>query len=205
MRSIVVARSDKGHSDKAGILFFSTGVLILMGIITGEVFYPEGYSTRVNDISDLGGTVPPNSLIYQPSAAIFNITMLVSGTMLLVGTWFFHKSFQRKIPSLALTAFGIGILGVGVFPGNVAVYHGLFSLLTFVSGAFSAILSYKITKPVLGIAGIIIGVMSLIFLFGAELFIPHLGSGGTERWVAYPILLWLVGLGGYLMEQSHKT
>ncbi|WP_254662945.1 hypothetical protein [Haladaptatus sp. W1] len=26
-----------------------------------------------------------------------------------------------------------------------------------------------------------------------------LGSGGVERWVAYPLLLWVTGFGGYLL------
>jgi hypothetical protein len=29
--------------------------------------------------------------------------------------------------------------------------------------------------------------------------------GGLERWVAYPILLWILGFGGYLMGGSHQT
>ncbi|MGB3850400.1 MAG: hypothetical protein WA958_10575 [Tunicatimonas sp.] len=46
-------------SSLAGALLFTAGSLILMGIITGEIFYPPGYSTALNDISDLGGTRPP--------------------------------------------------------------------------------------------------------------------------------------------------
>ncbi len=26
-----------------------------------------------------------------------------------------------------------------------------------------------------------------------------MGSGGVERWVVYPLLLWLTGFGGYLL------
>ncbi len=29
----------------------------------------------------------------------------------------------------------------------------------------------------------------------------ELGEGGLERWVAYPVLLWALGLGGHLMGQ----
>ncbi|MDY6865767.1 MAG: hypothetical protein SVY15_07355 [Halobacteriota archaeon] len=45
----------------AGLLLFLAGILIFMGIITGGVFYPEGYSTKDNEISDLGATRPPIS------------------------------------------------------------------------------------------------------------------------------------------------
>ena len=28
--------------------------------------------------------------------------------------------------------------------------------------------------------------------------VDELGDGGIERWVAYPVVLWLVAFGGYL-------
>ena len=71
-------------------------------------------------------------------------------------------------------------------------------------GSFTCISSYLIIRGYLGRMGIIIGITSLIFLFGAESFIPHWGSGGTERWVAYPILIWLIAFGGFLMGINFK-
>jgi hypothetical membrane protein len=56
----------------AGLLLFLSGAMIIMGIITARAFYPSGYTTAVSEISDLGATVRPNSVTYQPSAAIFN-------------------------------------------------------------------------------------------------------------------------------------
>jgi hypothetical membrane protein len=46
------------------------GFVGFMGIITAEVLYPD-YSTR-QDISDLGSTRPPDPIIHEPSATIFN-------------------------------------------------------------------------------------------------------------------------------------
>ncbi len=77
----------------AGTLLFLAGSIIIMGIITGETFYPTGYNTFKNEISDLGGTRPPNSIIYEPSATIFNITMLVTGLMIFVASLFTHRHF----------------------------------------------------------------------------------------------------------------
>jgi hypothetical protein len=45
---------------------------------------------------------------------------------------------------VALGVFGVGIVGIAVFPGNVATYHPLFSLRCFVGGSVTAILSRKI-------------------------------------------------------------
>lgn len=186
----------------AGTLFFLAGSIIFMGIITGEIFYPSGYGTSVNEISDLGGTKPPDSVIYQPSATIFNTTMIVTGLMIIVATWFVHRYFKQWIASIPLGLFGLGVLGVGIFPGNVDIYHGLFSLITFISGGIAAITAFKITSAPYRYVGICFGAIALIFLFFANAFIPILGTGGTERWVAYPIVLWMMGLGGYLLGVS---
>ena len=40
----------------SGLLYFFAGAIVLMGIITAEAFYPSGYSTFKNEISDLGAT-----------------------------------------------------------------------------------------------------------------------------------------------------
>lgn len=188
-----------------GSLAFLSGFIIFMGIITGEIYYPEGYSTHFNDISDLGSTRPPNSIIYQPSATIFNVSMIATGLLLLTSNIFVFLKFRRWIFSIPYVLFAIGILGVGIFPGNIAPYHGISSLLTFVMGSFTCISSYFIIRGYLGRMGIVIGIASLIFLFGAQLFIPHWGSGGTERWVAYPIVIWLIAFGGFLMGINFKV
>lgn len=184
---------------------FLAGSVILMGIITGEIFYPSGYSSALNDISDLGGTRPPNSRVYEPSATIFNVTMIVAGLLIISGTWPVYRYFRKSLSSVFLGLFGVGVLGVGIFPGHVAIYHGLFSLLTFVAGGIAAIVSFQIVAAPYRYIGLVYGVTALVFLFGATYFIPTLGSGGTERWVAYPILLWLIGLGAYLLGFREKN
>ncbi len=63
----------------AGTFLFLAGFIALMGIITGEIFYPAGYSTADSEISDLGSTRPPEALMYHPSAAIFTATMILAG------------------------------------------------------------------------------------------------------------------------------
>ena len=42
-------------------------------------------------------------------------------------------------------------------------------------------------------------------LLGAAAFGP-IGHGGTERMIVYPVMLWLVAFGGYLLgESDHGT
>lgn len=184
---------------RSGLLLFGAGVIALMGIITSEIFYPSGYSTSLHEISDLGSTRPPNSVIYQPSATIFNSTMIVTGILISMAAWFIHSFYHKFTVSVPLGIFGIGIFGVGIFPGNVEFYHGLFSMITFISGGIAAIASFRILETSFKFISIFLGVLSLILFFMAGSFIPILGMGGTERWVVYPLVLWITGFGGYLL------
>ena len=190
-----------------GLLLFLAGSVALMGIITTEAFYPAGYTTRNSEISDLGSTVQPNSVIFYPSADIFNMAMLLAGLLVLTATFGQHKHFHKLVFSLPLGLFGLGLIGVGLFPGNVTPYHGIFSLLTFTSGGVAAILSCKVVASPFKWVGIVFGALSLATflsaIFMTKTIFAFIGDGGTERWVAYPILLWLTGLGGYLMSDSN--
>ena len=198
--------SNKLNLTRAGFLFFLAGSIILMGIITAETFYPEEYTyTTANSmISDLGATEPPNSLITQPSATIFNFTMIISGLMVLAGSIFLFRYYNDKIAGILIALLGLGALGVGIFPGNINPQHPIFAMTTFISGGLSAIYSYRLIKSPLKYPVLIFGIITLFSLFTANMFIPLLGGGGVERWVAYPVILWLIVFGGYLLGLGSK-
>jgi hypothetical membrane protein len=75
---------------------------MLMGIITAEAMYPDVYTTHDNEISDLGATRPPNSIIRQPSATIFNAIMVVSGVSILGGASMLHRAYGSKRATISL-------------------------------------------------------------------------------------------------------
>ena len=39
-------------------------------------------------------------------------------------------------------------------------------------------------------------------VFSPSTLIPHIG--GMERWVTYPLMLWLTDFGGYLINEIHE-
>ena len=84
--------SPREHARRwAGEIFAATGMGTLMAIITGEALYPRTFTTAANTISDLGGTRPPNSVVYEPSRTIFLLTTLLAGLFVLAGDgrrWF---------------------------------------------------------------------------------------------------------------------
>jgi hypothetical membrane protein len=193
----------------SGMLYFLAGSLALMGIITAEAMYPSGYSTFKNEISDLGSTKPPDIIIHQPSASIFNASMLLAGLMSLIASFYQHKHFKEFFFTVPIMLFSIGLAGVGLFPGNISLYHGMSSLLAFFAGGIAAIFSFKIVDTPLKYIGIMFGIIGIttwfIVVFTPNFIVPFIGLGGTERWIVYPIMLWLTGLGGYLMNTTQDA
>ncbi|MFH0914857.1 MAG: DUF998 domain-containing protein [bacterium] len=196
----------RGNPAAAGALLFAVGLIAVLGIITAEALYP-GYSTSANEISDLGATPPPQSLVVQPSATIFNTTMMVCGALVILAAFFLYRAFRSRAVAISTGLFGVGALGVGVFPGNYGDLHAGFALLTFIAAAVAAILAYKVETAPFRYFSVVLGAVSLVvlalyFILGDSHPLARLGSGGIERWVAYPILLWVTGFGGYLLGRS---
>jgi hypothetical membrane protein len=105
-------------------------------------------------------------------------------------------------------------MGVGVFPGDTGTIHGLVALGWFVTAPISAIIasisSRLVTSMPLAFFSVLIGLFSLTVL-GFALFgggsSPFLlfGRGGEERMLAYPVILWMMTFGGYLMGSSKSN
>jgi hypothetical membrane protein len=136
-------------------------------------------------MSDLGATVPPDSIIVQPSAAIFNSTMMITGLLIIGAAFFVHRAFDALIVSIPLTLLGIGALGVGVFPGNYGTVHALFALLAFLAGGISAITAYRVESVPFRYISVVLGAISLITLFtyfsmGRASPFAVLGFGGSN-------------------------
>ena len=187
------------YRSAGGTLLVLAGATILMGIITAEALYPAAYRTDQNTISDLGGTRPPDSVVFQPSAGIFDTTMVVTGLAIIAAAYLLHKALGRRALTVSTGLLGTGVLGVGIFPGDTGP-HPLFAMLTFIAGGIAAIASARAVTPPLRYVFTGFGAVALAAL-AVALFpldwnpIAELGEGGIERWVAYPVVLWLVGFG----------
>lgn len=194
----------------AGAMFATAGIIILMGIITAEAVYDHVYTTNDNEISDLGATRPPDSVSYQPSSGIFNATMLVGGAAVLIGSLALRSTADRRRVWLPVMLLGIGMIGVGVFPGNRAPFHGIFALMTFISGGVAAILVKSVlAQPLraisIGLGAITLGSLAFAIAGAWTPLYDALGDGGVERWVAYPVVLWITMFGGYLMGRTDSS
>ena len=205
----MAARSALGRAPHrtAGGLLLTAGATIVMGIITAEALYTNPYNARM-EISDLGAT--ENGVVLHPSSTIFNLTMLVAGAMILAAGWFTHRALHRKAITIPTGLLGLGVLGVGIFPGNIHPQHPLFAFTAFVAGGLAVLLSCRVTPQPLRAIFAVMGTVSLGFT-AASMFLLEWGPfarldlGGVERWMVYPVLLWLVAFGGWLAGSSSKA
>jgi len=133
--------------------------------------------------------------------------MMVSGVLLIAAAAGVLRALPRRRVGIWLALAGVGVLGVGIFPGNRAPMHGIFAMLAFVSGGGAAIVSGVEFKGLFGRVAVMLGLVALGSLVVAVLgdltpALEELGDGGVERWVAYPTVLWFVLFGGYLLGKS---
>jgi hypothetical membrane protein len=184
----------------AGTFIFVGAVQFIIGMVLAEIFYP-GYNVSENYISDLGATCRDTCTIYQPTAFIFNTSVIILGILILLGSYCIWQEFQNIIISILIALSGLGAMGVGLFPETAGNLHLIVSFIAFFFGALSAIAASKLVKSPFTYFSVILGISSLaaLTLFGLQFYLG-LGPGGMERMIAYPVLLWAVGFGGYLMS-----
>jgi hypothetical membrane protein len=179
-------------------------------VMAAETLFPS-YSTRSNDLSDLASTVSPNTSLIQPSAFLFNETTFLLGLLILIGAILIYRACSIRLFSALFAVSGVAAMGVGIFPGDIGLIHGLVALITFVTSSLSAVAAYRLEKKPFAYISAAVGIFSLIVLllaFFAGQSSPFwivFGRGGEERFVAYPVVLWIIGLGGYLMGSTSTT
>ena len=188
-----------------GVLLFSGALLALLGIHLAEFLYP-GYSVSGNYISDLGATCRATCIVYQPSAFIFNTSVILLGILIISSSYLIWKEFHSLIIAALFCFSGLGAVGVGLFPETAGFLHVIVSFITFFFGALAAIAAIRIVKAPFSYFSVLMGLASLtsLVLYGLEIYMG-LGPGGMERMIAYPILLWGIGFGGYMMSPQHTT
>ena len=183
-------------------MYISIGVLQFLAAMTyAEWIYPN-YNNSINLISDLG---------IGETALIFNASAAIAGLALIAIAYLTHKAYGKKSFSLLILLFGIGMIGVGAFPINFDEnigfpLHDIFSSASFVFGSLSAVASYNIInekqKP-LACLFILLGIAALVSLgiFSSDINIG-IGAGAMERMIVYPIIIWAVLFGSYLVLEK---
>jgi hypothetical membrane protein len=170
------------------LLFVGVAQFILVIAIT-EAQYP-GYSVSTNVLNDLG--VGQTALLFNASVAVLGVCV-VAGALIgqpILGT---DLTF-----TLALT--GACAVGVGLLAETTGMPHAIFAIATFVFGAVSAIISFRLLRPPLSYVSVGLGIIALaVLVLTLTRHELGLGPGGIERLIAYPIFLWALGFGASLI------
>jgi hypothetical membrane protein len=193
------------YDDKkvAGLLFIVAVVQYVLVIVISEAVY-SGYSVGQQMVSELG-----DWSLAGNNAAIFNASIILYGLLVIAGAYYIQRVFKNRLFASLLAINGIGSLVAGVVALNISFeVHSMFGLIAFVTVVSAAIMSYKFVKSPLSYISIILGAVTLsaIVLFmlgqGNSDFYLGLGVGGMERFIIYPMALWLLGVGAYLIGDS---
>ncbi len=191
----------------AGFLIFLGAAQSILALLVAEALFP-GYSVANNAISDLGAHCTAQGTmcqVYQPSATIFNASMVVLGMTTIVGA-FVARRILRPVPAVLIGLASVGTIGVGLFPETSGGLHAAFSYVTFGFGALAALSFVAFGRGPFRALALALGAMAVAA--SALLISGHprpdgtwlgLGYGAMERLIAYPLLIWLLGLGASLL------
>jgi hypothetical membrane protein len=187
----------------AGLMLFISGAEFLILMMAGEAVY-SGYSVHANAISDLGAVGTSSFPVYAP--AVFGW-----GLFWLLGGYYLCKNSRRGALTLNLLP-GAGILLVAIFPENVSlIAHSVGSVVGIFGGLVVVLLSYRrVPSPLKYLFAFlaILGLLGALVEFGAynsSFELQTLGPGGWERVIVYPLLIWEIGFGGYLLSGNRES
>jgi hypothetical membrane protein len=180
----------------AGVTFFALAAAFLLVTMLAASIAP-GYDFHAAAISDLG--------VIEETALLFNGLLVVLGILNIAG-YLLYRSDRRTWLLAAYVIAGIGAIGAGLFPLDSGGLHSLFALLAFVFFNIEAIGTGAILSGPMRVLGVLAGTVGLIYAVlmvigdaGNPAVFGPIGHGGSERLIAYPVMLWLLAFGGYLM------
>lgn len=188
------------NASKAGLFVFIGAVQFSIGLVLAETSFPN-YNVSTNYVSDLGAFCRASgSCIREPSAVIFNTSIILLGLFILAGAYFLQRAFRYKPATIMVALAGVGAMGVGLFPETAGISHSIFSLVVFLSAGLSALVTARFQRKPMFYFSIVLGIFTLaaLVLYVGDIYLG-LGAGGMERMIVYPALVWAIGFGGHLM------
>jgi hypothetical membrane protein len=202
-----------GSNPRLGPIFYVSGVQFFVVQLLVALRWSPPYSISRNTISDLGNTACgpwDGRYVCSPSHDLMNLSLIILGVTMMSGSAFIFRDFARGRAAAAglaaMTASGLGVVMVGLFPENsVPVLHGVGAGITFVVGNGALFVwAFVLEMPVpLRAYAFLSGAVAILGL--AAYVSGHylgLGQGGMERFVAYPQTIFLAVIGCYLLAKN---
>lgn len=187
----------------AGVTLFALAAGFMTMIMLAASLVP-GYDMAAAAISDLG--------ILPETAVLFNVTLVSVGLLNIAAAILLFGPGGRGRHPVLLAVFGaagVGAIGAGAFPLDTGAPHSLSALVAFLAFNLQALGAATVVRGPMRVVSVLAGVAGLAFVVlmmigdggNAAAFGP-IGHGGTERMIVYPMMLWMLAFGGYLMAEG---
>lgn len=176
-----------------GAGFVAGGMLAMLMTTASQAVYPQ-FSTRVDAISYLGG-------VGVPTAIFWNSVIILSGLLWIWASYRLFNGSGRKFAPIPFYLGGLGFILVGLSPWDLyPLTHSIGAHFVFFFGAVSSLIVWRHTEGAISVTSLLAGAFSIFSFFGGYIgYGVLLGSGGVERMIFYPIMLWEIAFGGYLL------
>jgi hypothetical membrane protein len=185
------------HLRLPGALLFILAAQFMTVIMLGASMAP-GYNLSGGAISDLG--------VIHETALLFNLSLVAVGVLNVAAGLLLYRATGRRAILAVFTVAGLGAAGAGLVPLDRSDLHGIFALLAFLFFNVEAlVIGAVVTGPmravswIAGLVGVGFVVLMVIGDAGNPGVLRAIGHGGAERMIVYPVMLWLLAFGGYLM------
>jgi hypothetical membrane protein len=185
------------HARLPGLLLFVLSAGFMTVIMLAASIAPD-YGYAGGAISDLG--------VIPETALLFNLTLLVVGALNILAGLLLYRQHGGRGRLALFTLAGIGSIGAGAFQLGTSDLHTLFALLAFLCFNLEALAASSIVRGPMRVISIVAGLVGLVFSglmvigdSGNTSAFGTIGHGGTERMIVYPVMIWLLAFGGYLM------
>lgn len=206
---------------RVGATAWILSALVIPAQVIAALGWPRGYSVTSNTISDLGVTTCGEYSelgqqvreVCSPGHAIFNISMVASGALILIGAILLYGRWGRaagRAGIIFMMVAGMSVLVVGLFPWDVAPeIHDSVAMLQAVSQWIAMILLAIASGPgsfrkVTTLVVIVSAASFVIFTAALEGYeVPWLGLGGVERLSFDSLTIW-TALTGAVLVKSHR-
>ncbi len=182
------------------LAFIAVASAFMTVIMLGASMLPA-YDYDAAAISDLGVTAQ--------TATLFNVTLIAVGLGNILGGFVFYGRHERPWLLALFAIAGVGAVGAGIFPLSTGGLHGISALVAFLFFNLEAVGTAAVVRGpmrwlsiVAGLTGICFVVLMLIGDSGDAAAFGAIGHGGTERMIVYPVMLWMLALGGYLLGRT---
>jgi hypothetical membrane protein len=199
IRQAIRQGTDTPDLRPSGLLFFVLSSAFLIVTMLAASIAPA-YDFHGGAISDLG--------VIDETALLFNGLLVFIGACNVAAGYLLYRGHRQRWLLAIYAGAGIGAAGAGLVTLDVGGLHSIFAAMAFLLLNIEVLATaVRLRSPMreLGVGAGAVGLVFLVLMIVGDAGNPAVfgsyGHGGSERMIAYPAMVWLLALGGYLMAR----